>query len=82
MGDFQQRAWQTQPAPVTYRVQHHRSHAPNDWRLVGRWHDLETALTFFRAEARALTCGRVVLVNEQTHQTLETVHAGIDRTRW
>ena len=68
--------------PTTYVIRHERSHAPADVRLIGRWSELEPALTCFRAEARALTYGRLLLVNEVTRQTLETIHAGQERTRF
>ena len=67
---------------TTYVIKHQRSHVYSDWRLVGRWSDLDVALTFFRAEARAIGYGHVVLVNEQTNQTLETIHAGREHTRF
>jgi hypothetical protein len=70
------------PPPVTYVIRHYRSQVPTDWRLVGRWTELEPAFAFFRAEAHAIGYGHVVLVNEQTQQTLETIHAGLARQRF
>jgi hypothetical protein len=67
---------------VTYVVKRDSGRHPQEWRIVGRWHDLDTAFQWFRAEARALRQGRVILVNEATQQVLESVHGPTHQSRW